>query len=270
VVETVSAAEVLRIYDRLVADFATDSDPISPAGLRSEGLLESAVGRQFTGGGQHFKYPDAESNAATLLFGLCHDHPFMNGNKRTALVAMLAHLDKNQRTLVGVGKDALFDMILGVANHTFVAHGQRRRPHKHSDDEVAEIAEWIKGNSYRLQRGEKNITYRQLRAILLRHRYTLENPKSNFIELVKIEQVAERRWFSTTVSEQRKKITSIPYSGENRLVGIGLVKHVRRKCELTESDGCDSTQFYEGVDDAYLIDGFINEYRTVLRRLARR
>jgi hypothetical protein len=46
---TVTADEILAIYDVLVRDFAEDSDPISPAGVASHDLLNSAVGRQHTG-----------------------------------------------------------------------------------------------------------------------------------------------------------------------------------------------------------------------------
>src|SRR5262245_55261851 len=128
-VDTLSEEEILRIYERLVLDFAESDDQITPAGVRSSDLLGSAVSRQHTGGRGRLKYPEPASNAATLLYGICHDHPFINGNKRTALVAMLAHLDKNRMTLVNVGRDELFRMILDVANHTFVARGSRTRPH---------------------------------------------------------------------------------------------------------------------------------------------
>src|SRR5262245_23058205 len=110
--ETLTEEDVLRIYARLVADFANDDDPIAPRGVRSAALLASAVGRQHTGIGGRLKYPEPTDNAATLLYGICHDHPFVNGNKRTSIVAMLAHLDKNHMTLVNVGRDELYEMIL--------------------------------------------------------------------------------------------------------------------------------------------------------------
>ena len=94
--KTLNVEEVLRIHDILVEDFLASNDPISPAGVRSEQLLESAVSRQWTGLGQILKYPTPVESAATLLYGICGDHPFHNGNKRTALVSMLAHLDKNK------------------------------------------------------------------------------------------------------------------------------------------------------------------------------
>ena len=271
IVETLGEDEILRIYERLVLDFAESDDPIKPVGLRSTDLLASAVSRQHTGSGARMKYPEVADNAATLLFGICHDHPFVNGNKRTALVSMLAHLDKNRMTLVNVGKEELFEMIVDVANHTFVARGSRpRRPHSDPDREVAEIARWVRDHLHRLQKGERQITYHQLRAILGRYDFVLENPHGNSIDLVKIEEIVARRFFTSKTTSMRKRITSIPYPGEKRLISIDLLKHVRRVCQLTEADGFDSPSFYAPDDDTNVIDGFINEYRTVLRRLAKR
>src|SRR5262249_14431063 len=94
-----STDEVLRIHDRVCADFGTTADPIAPAGVRDPKLLESAVARQRVGFGPFLKYSDPFDNAATLTFGVCCNHAFHNGNKRTALVSMLAHLDANKHTL---------------------------------------------------------------------------------------------------------------------------------------------------------------------------
>ena len=46
-------------------------------------LLESAIARQDAGFAGQLKYPTAVVNAATLGYGLCLNHPFHNGNKRT-------------------------------------------------------------------------------------------------------------------------------------------------------------------------------------------
>src|SRR5438105_4615900 len=87
-------------------------------------LLESAVGRQWVGFGDRLKYPNPVENAATLAYGLCCDHAFHNGNKRTALVAMLVHLDRNKWSLFEVGQNALYALIIDVAEHTL---GLRRK-----------------------------------------------------------------------------------------------------------------------------------------------
>src|SRR5205823_1027572 len=112
--QTLSVEEVLRIHEILVADFAATGDPVGQMGVRSIGLLESAVNRQHSGHGQTLKYPDSLGNAATLAFGICCDHPFVNGNKRTALVATLVHLDKNNLCLHDTSQSDLYRLMLSI------------------------------------------------------------------------------------------------------------------------------------------------------------
>lgn len=66
-------------------------------GLREEALLESAVAApQATYGGEPL-LKDGVEMAAAYLFYLCRNHPFNDGNKRTALAACLVFLEANQR-----------------------------------------------------------------------------------------------------------------------------------------------------------------------------
>src|SRR5262245_17511958 len=121
---------------------------MSPSGVRSLALLESAVFRQSVSLGSTRKYPDPLSNAATLAFGLCCDHPFYNGNKRTALVAMLVHLDRNHLCLYRTTQSMLYQFMLAVANHSLGVRVDPRRPDKHpttpsADEQVAAIREWL-------------------------------------------------------------------------------------------------------------------------------
>ena len=63
------------------------------SGLRDEGLLESALARpqQLAAYGE----PDAAALAAAYGFGLAKNHPFIDGNKRTAFVAVELFLALN-------------------------------------------------------------------------------------------------------------------------------------------------------------------------------
>jgi death-on-curing protein len=71
-------------------------------GLRDETLLESAVAApQATMMGQPLISEPIEI-AAAYLFYLCRNHPFVDGNKRTALAACLVFLESNN--LLGDGK----------------------------------------------------------------------------------------------------------------------------------------------------------------------
>ena len=180
--KTLSVEEVLRIHEILVEDFMASNDPISPAGVRSEQLLESAVSRQWTGLGQVLKYSTPIANAATLLYGLCGDHPFHNGNKRTALVSMLAHLDKNRLTLYHTKQEHLFKFMIEVASHRLGASKKKHRSNslrrRSSDEEVIDIVSWLSRRVDRVTRGEKDISYRDLRNILKKFGYYFQTKRT--------------------------------------------------------------------------------------------
>ena len=66
------------------------------AGLRDETLLESAIAapQATTMGAPLFSEP--VEIAAAYLFYLCNNHPFVDGNKRTALATCLVFLSENE------------------------------------------------------------------------------------------------------------------------------------------------------------------------------
>lgn len=59
------------------------------------GLADSAVSRPGASFEGHEFYQSVESKAASLLFGLARNHAFIDGNKRTALLATLQFLNVN-------------------------------------------------------------------------------------------------------------------------------------------------------------------------------
>jgi death-on-curing protein len=62
-------------------------------GVRDRGLIESALGRP-----QHrFAYGESDlaALAAAYAFGIAKNHPFVDGNKRTAFASMLVFLGLN-------------------------------------------------------------------------------------------------------------------------------------------------------------------------------
>lgn len=64
-------------------------------GVREMALLESAVAAPQAGFGGQSVYADLVEVAAAYLFYLCKNHPFMDGNKRTALGACIVFLRLN-------------------------------------------------------------------------------------------------------------------------------------------------------------------------------
>jgi len=268
---TLSVEDILYIHRRVCEDFSTDDDPVGFGGTRDGGqLLDSAVYRQHIGFGGKLKFATAYENAATLAFGLCCNHPFNNGNKRTALVSMLAHLQRNNHSVFGINQDDLYAMIKDVATHTL---GQGRIPPRRknreytpreADDEVQAITKWLEARSRKIHRGEQQITYRQLTQILTQHGFKVAERKSNYAGIFR--EVKRRRppLLKRTVEWQR--VGKIGYPSDGRLVGMNEIKHIRRICKLDEPNGCDTESFYEGADR---IEPFINGYRKVLTRLSK-
>ena len=81
--------QVLFIHARLIATTGGEH------GVRDVGLLASAVARpQATFDGADL-YPDLFEKAAALMDSLTRNHPFVDGNKRTAIAAAALILRQN-------------------------------------------------------------------------------------------------------------------------------------------------------------------------------
>jgi death on curing protein len=65
------------------------------AGIRDETLLESAVAAPQASMMGQALISDPLEIAAAYLFYICRNHPFLDGNKRTALAACLVFLEEN-------------------------------------------------------------------------------------------------------------------------------------------------------------------------------
>lgn len=97
---------ILAIHDEQLTEHG------GAAGTRDAGLLESALARP-----QHlvaYGNPDAAALAAAYGFGIARNHPFIDGNKRSAFVAVELFLDINGLELMASDVDCVLTM-LGVA-----------------------------------------------------------------------------------------------------------------------------------------------------------
>ena len=103
--------------------------------LRDRGLLESAVARPQASAFGADAYPDLVSKAAALLHSLVMNHAFVDGNKRTAVLATLVFLDLNGYMIRWDQREAL-SFVLRLAEHqiepgdvvTFLRGRMHRRP----------------------------------------------------------------------------------------------------------------------------------------------
>jgi len=83
-------------------------------GVRDLGLLESALAQPRLAFGDQFAHEGLFAMAAAYLFHIASNHPFVDGNKRTALLAALVFLDLNGVSIER-DSDALYELTMGVA-----------------------------------------------------------------------------------------------------------------------------------------------------------
>ena len=83
-------------------------------GLRDLGLLQSALAMPETTFGGEFLHGTVFEMAAAYLFHLARNHPFVDGNKRTALMSALVFLGLNGQRL-DAESGALYELVDGVA-----------------------------------------------------------------------------------------------------------------------------------------------------------
>ena len=86
-----------------------------PPGLRDLGSLESALARPRNIWTYAESAPSLAVLAAAYAFGISSNHPFVDGNKRTALLVSFAFLDVNGCDVNASQEDA-FLTILGLAS----------------------------------------------------------------------------------------------------------------------------------------------------------
>lgn len=85
------------------------------AGIRDEKLLSSALAQPEASFDGKYIHNDLFHMAAAYGYHLCLNHPFIDGNKRIALVAMYTFLYVNGYQLVA-DKKSLFAVIMDLAN----------------------------------------------------------------------------------------------------------------------------------------------------------
>jgi death-on-curing family protein len=78
---------VEHIHDELVTRLWPGGDPVAANEYRSRGLLSSATARPFHSAFGRDAYSTVIEKAAALFHSLISNHPFHNGNKRTAVLA---------------------------------------------------------------------------------------------------------------------------------------------------------------------------------------
>ena len=95
-----SFAEILELHQSVLARWG------GAGGIRDLGALESALAQPRQSFAGQDLYPDITSKAAALCFSLVLNHPFIDGNKRTAFVVGGIFLEQNGKILTAPEKEA--------------------------------------------------------------------------------------------------------------------------------------------------------------------
>ena len=106
------------------------------SGIRDENLLISAVNSPFQTFMGSDLYPSIFDKAAQLCYGIANNHPFTDGNKRTALHSMYVYLIINGFDITATQQD-VENLIINVAA------GNMRN---------VELAQWLKANTIKLDK----------------------------------------------------------------------------------------------------------------------
>lgn len=114
---------VIALHGELIAEHG------GPAGLRDRASLESAVARPQQK--HHYDPQDILGLAAAYAFGLCSNHPFVDGNKRVALASLDVFLRLNGWALMATEVDAV-TTILELASGRLSEDG---------------LADWVRKNA---------------------------------------------------------------------------------------------------------------------------
>ena len=120
----ISLEELAVIHERVVEETG------GVHGIMNPGGLESAIARPFTTFGGKQLFPDLLSKVATLIHSLIAFHPFVDGNKRTALVAADVCMRLNGYRLVPSDEVESFFWA--------IARGEKS---------IEEITVWLKANT---------------------------------------------------------------------------------------------------------------------------
>jgi death on curing protein len=101
-------AEVLLLHENQVEQFG------GSFGVRDLGLLESALAQPAASFGGEYLHPTIADQAAAYLYHIAKNHPFIDGNKRTAFAVMDAFLRFNGHSLP-ITNEETYGLVIQVA-----------------------------------------------------------------------------------------------------------------------------------------------------------
>ncbi len=120
-----SLAEVIEVHSDQIRRYGGQES------VRDFGLLESALAQPEASFAGEWLHQDLYEMAAAYAYHLCQNHPFIDGNKRTALACALVFLTLHRisfRDAKGVLKNAMLRIASGKMGKTEFAQLLRKLP----------------------------------------------------------------------------------------------------------------------------------------------
>lgn len=238
--------QIKYIHFFLVEYFKNSEDPISPAGIKNEGLLASAVARPFMSIDGKDAYIGVFNKASALFHSIINNHCFHNGNKRVALLSTLAYLGEEGWWTSIPTDEEMFEFTRKAAAHELC---------EDRNNELSYIYEWFKKNSRKRNIAERQLKLLELREILIEFGFELTQGKNSTIE----------------ISKNGEFITAIIEKGCNGKEDYDkqYIQRLRKKLKLTAEYGIDSYLFYgqKGIDEK--LGKYMKIRHNVMRELAK-
>ncbi len=116
---------VLRLHELSILKYG------GSVGIRDEGLMESAIARSYQTFGGEYLYKTVFEQAAAIAESIIINHPFVDGNKRTGFLAMLAVIE-HENYFINTTNDEIYNFTIKIST---------------GESKFEEIVEWLKLNS---------------------------------------------------------------------------------------------------------------------------
>lgn len=124
---------MVYVHDELIHKFWPEAGQVGTKGVRDRGLLESALARPFQTVFGEDAYPTVIDKAVALFHSLVSNHPFHDGNKRTA-VTSLHHFLLANGFFAGLSNDEAYEIAKRTASYR-----ERRQSHEYAVLEIKEL-----------------------------------------------------------------------------------------------------------------------------------
>lgn len=255
--------DVLRAH-YLITDYFSDEETGIVYGLKSEALLGSALGRQFTGFWEIDKWQSPLELCGTLFYGLIKNHAFHDGNKRTAFLVLIYHLQMHNYQFKDKNKKERIERLAVSVAANELKEGYERFKHFEEDEdaEVRFVIDYLERNTRKINKRFYSVTFYDFNTLLQRFDVQLTNAHGGYIDVCQYK--IPKNLLGIKLKKKWCKIMQIGFSGWKRKVGMKAVKETLKAAKLTAEYGVDSEVFFKGAEPLSVL---IDEYSDPLRRL---